>query len=307
MVPSLETQLARPLEQLRQCALDVATGNNRDVMHLARVDEIGMTMRTISQLGLMFRWLVDDVSEQTVAVQTTVNSIAQGNQDLSARTEQAAASIESTAAAMEEMVATVQNNAETAEKANDLSHAASQAAVRGGKAMAQVVATMEDISSDSRRIMDITSVIDEIAFQTNFLALNAAVEAARAGSEGRGFAVVASEVRALAQRSAASAQEIKALIETSARKIETGSKVVGEAGDVISQIVTQAQQVSGLIAEISTATREQSDGIGQIGSVVARMDHITQQNTEMVRQSAASSAALDWQARQLVDAVRVFR
>ncbi|NYT24880.1 PAS domain-containing protein [Alcaligenaceae bacterium] len=304
---ALERQLARPLELLRRRALDVATGNNRNVMNLDRVDEIGMTMRTISQLGLMFRWLVDDVSEQAVAVRTAVNSIARGNQDLDVRTEQASASIESTASAMEEMIATVQNNAETAEQANVLSGAASRAAERGGEAMAQIVATMQDISTDSRRIMDIIGIIDEIAFQTNFLALNAAVEAARAGAQGRGFAVVASEVRALAQRSAASAQEIKTLIEASATKIEAGSRMVDEAGQVIDRIVAQAQQVSSLIAEISTATREQSEGIGQIGQVVTHMDHLTQQNASLVKRSAAASADLDWQAGQLVEAVRVFR
>lgn len=304
---ALEVQLARPLELLRQSALDVATGNNRNVMNLNRVDEIGMTMRTISQLGLMFRWLVDDVNEQAVAVQRAVDGIAQGNQDLDARTEQASASIETTASAMEEMVATVQNNAATAEQANEVSGTASQAAVRGGQAMTQVVATMQEISTESKRIMDIVAVIDDIAFQTNFLALNAAVEAARAGSQGRGFAVVASEVRALAQRSATSAKEIKALIETSALKIEAGSRMVNEAGQVIDGIVSQAQRVSNLIAEISIATREQSDGVAQIGQVVARIDHITQQNAAMVKHSAASSAELNWQAGQLVEAVRVFR
>lgn len=304
---ALERQLARPLELLRRRALDVATGNNRNVMNTDRVDEIGMTMRTISQLGLMFRWLVDDVTEQAVAVRTAVNSIARGNQDLDVRTEQASASIESTASAMEEMIATVQNNAETAEQANVLSGAASRAAERGGEAMAQIVATMQDISTDSRRIMDIIGIIDEIASQTNFLALNAAVEAARAGAQGRGFAVVASEVRALAQRSAASAQEIKTLIEASATKVEAGSRMVDEAGQVIDRIVAQAQQVSSLIAEISTATREQSEGIGQIGQVVTHMDHLTQQNASLVKRSAAASADLDWQAGQLVEAVRVFR
>lgn len=304
---ALEIQLARPLELLRQGALDVATGNNRNVMDLNRVDEIGMTMRIISQLGLMFRWLVDDVNEQAVVVQTAANGIADENQDLDVRTEEASSNIETTASAMEEMVATVQNNAATAEQANEVSNTASQAAAQGGQAMKQIVATMQEISTEAQRIMDIVGVIDDIAFQTNFLALNAAVEAARAGPQGRGFAVVASEVRALAQRSAVSAKEIKTLIETSTMKIEAGSQMVEDAGQVINGIVSQVQRVSDLIAEISTATREQSDGIGQIGQVVARIDHITQQNAELVRHSAASSTALNWQADQLVEAVRVFR
>ncbi|WP_230948286.1 methyl-accepting chemotaxis protein, partial [Burkholderia stagnalis] len=199
----------RPLRQLRDQALNVATGESRSGVRMNRVDEIGMTLRTINQLGLMFRWLVDDVSEQVHNVQRASSEIAQGNNDLSARTEQAASSVQETAASMAQMTATVDSNAQTAQQANQLSVSASEAAVRGGQAVSEVVNTMNDISASSRRISDIIGVIDGIAFQTNILALNAAVEAARAGDQGRGFAVVAGEVRALAQRSANAAKEIK--------------------------------------------------------------------------------------------------
>ncbi|ONZ79393.1 methyl-accepting chemotaxis protein, partial [Burkholderia cenocepacia] len=198
----LDAQIVQPLKRLHEQALNVATGESRRGVRMNRVDEIGMTLRTINQLGLMFRWLVDDVSEQVHNVQRASNEIAQGNNDLSARTEQAASSVQETAASMAEMTATVSSNAETALQANQLSVSASEAAERGGQAVSEVVATMSEITDSSRRIADIIGVIDGIAFQTNILALNAAVEAARAGEQGRGFAVVAGEVRALAQRSA---------------------------------------------------------------------------------------------------------
>lgn len=304
---ALESQIARPLEQMKKKALDVATGNNRDVLNMDRVDEIGMIMRTISQLGLMFRWLIDDVSEQVINVQQGINEIAQGNLDLSARTEQSAASVEQTASAMEEMTATVKNNADTTDQANNLASTTSQHAVRGGDAMTELISTMGEITSSSKRIVDIIDVIDSIAFQTNILALNAAVEAARAGEQGRGFAVVAREVRALAQRSADAAKEIKSLIDASVAKVESGSQKVDETGRVIDSIVEQTKRVSDLISEISTATREQSDAITQVGSAISHMDQITQQNAALVEQSAATSSGLGHQASLLVAAVSVFR
>ena len=304
---SLESQLARPLETLRSQALDVATGNNRDAVHMDRVDEIGMTMRAVSQLGLMFRWLIDDVSEQVKTVRHAANEIAQGNTDLSSRTEQSAASVEQTASSMDQMTTTVRGNAEMADRANTISSEASASAVRGEAVMAQVVATMGDISQSSRKITDIIGVIDSIAFQTNILALNAAVEAARAGEQGRGFAVVASEVRALAQRSAAAAKEIKALIEASTNRVDSGTQLVEETGQAIADIVKQAQQVSSLIAKISAATQEQSEGIAQVSSAVSHMDQMTQQNAALVEQSAAASMSLGQQTQRLVEAVSVFR
>ena len=303
----LDAQIARPLMQLRDEALRVATGESRSGVRMNRVDEIGMTLRTINQLGLMFRWLVDDVSEQVLNVQRASNEIAQGNNDLSARTEQASTSVQQTAASMAEMTATVSSNAETALQANQLSVSASDAAERGGQAVSEVVATMNDITASSRKISDIIGVIDGIAFQTNILALNAAVEAARAGDQGRGFAVVAGEVRALAQRSANAAKEIKTLIGASVERVESGARIVDGAGKTMEDIVTQVKRVSDLIAEISSSTAEQSTGVAQVDQAVVHLDNITQQNAALVEQSTAASESLKQQASRLVEAVNVFR
>ncbi|ONS98215.1 methyl-accepting chemotaxis protein [Burkholderia cenocepacia] len=303
----LDAQIVRPLRQLRDEALRVATGESRSGVRMNRVDEIGMTLRTINQLGLMFRWLVDDVSEQVLNVQRASNEIAQGNNDLSARTEQASTSVQQTAASMAEMTATVSSNAETALQANQLSVSASEAAGRGGQAVNEVVATMNDITDSSRKIADIIGVIDGIAFQTNILALNAAVEAARAGDQGRGFAVVAGEVRALAQRSANAAKEIKTLIGASVERVESGARIVDGAGKTMEDIVTQVKRVSDLIAEISSSTAEQSTGVAQVDQAVVHLDNITQQNAALVEQSTAASESLKQQATRLVEAVNVFR
>ncbi|MBN3791102.1 PAS domain-containing methyl-accepting chemotaxis protein [Burkholderia sp. Ac-20353] len=303
----LDAQIVRPLMQLRDQALNVATGESRRGVRMNRVDEIGMTLRTINQLGLMFRWLVDDVSEQVHNVQRASNEIAQGNNDLSARTEQAASSVQETAASMAQMTATVDSNAETALQANQLAVTASDAAERGGHAVSEIVTTMNDITASSRRISDIIGVIDGIAFQTNILALNAAVEAARAGDQGRGFAVVAGEVRALAQRSANAAKEIKTLIGASVDRVESGARIVDDAGKTMEEIVTQVKRVSDLIAEISSSTVEQSSGVAQVDQAVVHLDNITQQNAALVEQSTAASESLKQQTTRLVDAVNVFR
>ncbi|SIT36944.1 fused signal transducer for aerotaxis sensory component; methyl accepting chemotaxis component [Paraburkholderia piptadeniae] len=303
----LEKQISRPLEQVLQQALRVASGESQKAVHMDRVDEIGMTLRTISQLGLMFRWLIDDVSEQVINVQRAVNEIAQGNNDLSRRTEQAATNVQQTTSSMTQMTATVKSNAETATQANTLSASASDAAAKGGQAMSQVVSTMDDITDSSRRIADIIGVIDGIAFQTNILALNAAVEAARAGDQGRGFAVVAGEVRALAQRSANAAKEIKNLIGASVERVEAGAKLVDDAGQTMDDIVAQVKRVSDLIAEIRSATEEQSSGVTQVDRAVSDLDTITQQNAALVEQSTAASESLKQQAERLVEAVSVFR
>ena len=303
----LEWQIARPLEELHAHALGIVTGERRENFHMNRVDEIGMTLRTITQLGLMFRWVIDDVSGQILNVQTATNEIAAGNNDLSTRTEQAAASVEQTASSMEQMASTVGNTADTATHANVLSGSASMAAAKGGQAVSEVVGTMNEINQSSRRIGDIIGVIDGIAFQTNILALNAAVEAARAGEQGRGFAVVASEVRSLAHRSAGAAKEIKALIGASAEKVEAGSRLVDDAGKAMDDIVCKVKQVSDLIAQISASTLQQNQGISQVGDAVGHLDQITQQNAALVEQSAAASESLKSQTARLADAVRVFR
>lgn len=266
-----------------------------------------MTMRTIGQLGLMFRWIIDDVSDQVTQAEVATAEIAQGNADLSSRTEQAAASLEETASSMEEMTATVQNNATTAQQATTLSCDASSIAQKGGRAVADVVTTMTDISNSSRRIADITGVIDSIAFQTNILALDAAVEAARAGEQGRGFAVVASEVRALAHRSANAAKEIKVLINTSVDKVESGTRLVDDAGKTMEDIVAQVNRVSAMITEISTATSEQSDGVIQVSEAIGHLDQVTQQNAALVEQTTAASKGLQEQMNRLADAVGVFK
>ncbi|APW38834.1 hypothetical protein RD110_17815 [Rhodoferax koreense] len=303
----LEVQIATPLERVLRQALDVASGRSQQGLELGRVDEIGMTLRSINQLGLMFRWLIDDVAQQVSNVQTAIDEIAQGNNDLSSRTEQSAASVEQTAASMTQMTASVKNNADTTREATRLAGSASHAASQGGEVMAGVTSTMGDITQSSRKIADIIGVIDSIAFQTNILALNAAVEAARAGEQGRGFAVVASEVRALAGRSAEAAKEIKQLIGASVEKVESGSKLVADAGESINNIVTQVRQVSQLIGDISEATQQQSEGVSQVGDAVAHLDQITQQNAALVEQSAAAATSLQQQAQRLVEAVNVFR
>lgn len=304
---SLKVQIATPLEKLQELALSVASGESRKVAIADRVDEIGMTLRSVSQLGLMFRWLIDDVAEQVVNVQAASQEIAKGNGDINTRTEQAAASLEQTSSSMTQMTATVASNAETAGQANTLSGTATQAALNGGRAMEEVVATMSAISQSAKQIADIIGVIDSIAFQTNILALNAAVEAARAGEQGRGFAVVAGEVRALAQRSAGAAKEIKALIGTSVDKVESGSQLVDQAGKTMEDIVAQVKRVSAMIADISLATAQQTEGITQVSQAVSHLDQVTQENATLVGQSAAAAESLRVQATRLVEAVNVFR
>jgi aerotaxis receptor len=302
----LEWQIAKPLALVEQQALSVAAGQPAETVHLDRVDEIGMILRAVNQSGLNLRALVDDVSSQAGHLSATSTEIAQGNNDLSRRTEQAASSLQSTASSMEQMTSTVQQNADTARQASRLAVNASEAAAKGGHAVGLVVDTMQAITTSSNRIADIIAVIDGIAFQTNILALNAAVEAASAGEQGRGFAVVASEVRSLAQRSATAAKEIKSLINESVTSVEAGAKLVDDAGRAMEEIVTQVQHVSDLINEISHATSEQSSGIGQVNHAVSSLDQVTQQNAALVEESAATADSLKGQARRLVEAVAAY-
>jgi methyl-accepting chemotaxis protein len=238
---------------------------------------------------------------------TASREIAQGNADLSSRTEQQASNLQQTAASMEQMTSAVKLNADAARQANQLAASASQVAAKGGAVVGEVVSTMERISASSRKIADIIGVIDGIAFQTNILALNAAVEAARAGEQGRGFAVVAGEVRSLAQRSAQAAREIKSLIGESVEKVETGSRLVNDAGQTMSDIVAQVKRVTDLIGEITSSTLEQSNGIGQVNQAVTQLDQMTQQNAALVEQSAAAAESLREQADRLAQAVAIFK
>ena len=303
----LEHDLIRPLQQLLRQAQSVAAGNPQASQGLNRIDEIGMLQRSINQAGLNLNSLVDDVSSQISGLRLASGEIAAGNHDLSARTEQTASSLEQTAAAMEQIHGTVRNSADAAQQASQLSALASAAAEKGGHAVGEVVSTMQDIVQRSRQIGDITGVIDGIAFQTNLLALNAAVEAARAGEQGRGFAVVAAEVRGLAQRSANAARQIKQLIANSATRVEEGTRLVAGAGDTMTEIQQQVKRVDQLIAEISRATTEQSDGVGQVNAAVTLLDQSTQQNAALVEQSAAAAESLRQQADRLSEAVAVFK
>ncbi|GAB3364822.1 MULTISPECIES: methyl-accepting chemotaxis protein [Giesbergeria] len=303
----LEQHIAKPLEQVQAMALNVATGANHMPAHIDRVDEIGMTLRTVSQLGQMFRWLIDDVASQATSVQHAVREIAQGNVDLSHRTEQAAHHVAQTSALMAQITESVHHSAQTAVQAQEMAGGATQSAHHGSHTMQQVIATMQTISQSSHQIADITSLIDGIAFQTNILALNAAVEAARAGEQGRGFAVVADEVRTLAQRSAQAAKEIKALIDNSTHQVETGTQLVDAAGQAMSDIQHRVQQVSSMIETISASAQSQSTKIVQINDALARFDAITQQNAALVEQAAAASACLHDQSTHLAEAVQVFR
>ncbi|NMM27569.1 MAG: methyl-accepting chemotaxis protein [Glaciimonas sp.] len=251
--------------------------------------------------------IVGNVRSGTDSIAAASSQIAAGNFDLSSRTEEQASTLEQTAASMEELTGTVKQNADNARQANQLAASASEVAVKGGAVVAQVVDTMHDINASARKIADIISVIDGIAFQTNILALNAAVEAARAGEQGRGFAVVATEVRSLAQRSASAAKEIKALIDDSAQKVNAGSTLVGQAGATMQEIVSSVKKVADIMAEITSASQEQSQGIEQVNQAVAQMDEVTQQNAALVEQAAAASEALQEQAAQLAQVVSAFK
>ena len=300
-----EQQIVRPVENVARQALKVATGERNSVQHLNRSDELGLTLRAVGQLGLMCRWLINDVSSQVVSVRDGSDRLAQGNEDLNDRTRQTVANVQQTVATMNQMAASVQSNSETAAEVDKLSVAASSAATKGGNAMQTVVKTMDDIADSTQRIGSITSLIIDIAFQTNILALNAAVEAARAGEQGKGFAVVAGEVRHLASRSASAANDIRKLIDASASKVQSGSEQVHAAGRTMDDIVVQVKNVTQLIAQISHATSEQATGLSELTRAVAELDSITQKNADLVEESAHISAMVKHRAGRLKDAVTV--
>jgi methyl-accepting chemotaxis protein len=303
----LASKIGKSLKSAVKSAESVASGDLTVLVNTTATDEIGQLQQA---LGRMIASLSNVVSEVRTGIHTiTVASgeIAAGNMDLSSRTEQQAGSLEETASAMEELTSTVKQNADNARQANQMASSASQVASEGGHVVGQVVATMKEINDASRKIVDIISVIDGIAFQTNILALNAAVEAARAGEQGRGFAVVASEVRTLAQRSAAAAKEIKELIDNSVQKVEDGGKLVAQAGSTMEQVVSSVKHVTDVVSEISSASSEQSDGIDQVNQAITLMDEATQQNAALVEESSAAAQSLRDQAERLAQAVDFFK
>lgn len=272
----------------------------------AAKDELSPLLLAMGDMQSALARIVSTVRSNAEGVSTASAEISQGNNDLSGRTEQQASALEQTAASMEELGSTVRHNADSAKQASQLATKASRVAIAGGEVVSQVVDTMKGINASSRKISDIIGVIDGIAFQTNILALNAAVEAARAGEQGRGFAVVASEVRSLAQRSAEAAKEIKSLISASVERVEHGTLLVDRAGATMVEVVDSIQRVTEIVAEISSASQEQSMGVSQVGEAVTQMDQATQQNAALVEQSAAAASSLKAQAQSLVQAVAVF-
>jgi len=303
----ITVSITRPVRQALDVANAVAAGDLTSKVEVKGNCEVAQLLQALDTMNRQLVATVSTVRSSTDAIATASSEVAAGNLDLSSRTEQQAGSLEETASSMEELTSTVKQNADNARQANTLAETATGVAARGGQVIHEVVQTMEQIHAASGKIVDIISVIDGIAFQTNILALNAAVEAARAGEQGRGFAVVAGEVRSLAQRSAAAAKEIKGLIGDSSERVEAGSRLVKDAGATMEEIVTSVRHVADILNEISSASQEQSAGIQQINEAVTQMDGVTQQNAALVEQAAAASQSLQEQAGRLTEAVAVFK
>jgi methyl-accepting chemotaxis protein len=303
----LGRSITRPLSRALAAADRVANGDLSEPIQVASLDETGQLLSALQRMQQSLAKTVGSVRGNADSVATASAQISQGNHDLSQRTEEQASALEETAASMEELGSTVKQNADNAKQANQLALSASSVAVKGGEVVNQVVETMKGINDSSRKISDIISVIDGIAFQTNILALNAAVEAARAGEQGRGFAVVATEVRNLAGRSAEAAKEIKSLINASVERVEQGSALVDQAGVTMTEVVNSIKRVTDIMGEISAASSEQSAGVSQVGQAVSQMDQVTQQNAALVEESAAAAESLKVQALELVQAVAVFK
>src|SRR5450830_1626364 len=299
--------ITRPITRAVQVAEAVATGDLTSQIEVSSRDETGQLMHALKNMNDKLVSIVGQVRVGTDSISTASGEIAAGNMDLSSRTEEQASSLEETASSMEELTSTVIRNAENARSANQLAIDAAGIASRGGTVVSDVVSTMGSINASSRKIVDIISVIDAIAFQTNILALNAAVEAARAGEQGRGFAVVATEVRNLAQRSAGAAKEIKELIAASVHEVDAGSQLVEQAGNTMTEVVSSVRRVTDIVGEISAASQEQSSGIAEIGRAITQMDEATQQNAALVEQAAAAAQSLQDQAAHLAEVVAEFK
>ena len=302
----LVRSIREPLDQANELAERIANGDLSADIENNRHDEFGRLLDSLKHMNQSLARMVSEVRGSTDSIATASAEIAQGNNDLAQRTEQTSANLQSTASSMDGLTHTVQHSADNARQASQLASNASTVAQRGGAVVAQVVHTMQQIDASSKKIADIISVIDGIAFQTNILALNAAVEAARAGEQGRGFAVVASEVRSLAGRSAEAAKEIKSLIVTSVEKVESGTKLVTDAGSTMEEIVQSVRRVADVIGEITAAATEQSSGIAGVNQSIGDLDQMTQQNAALVEESAAAAESLREQAERLKDAVAVF-
>ncbi|GKS94651.1 methyl-accepting chemotaxis protein [Acidovorax sp. SUPP2825] len=306
IVRDLSRSLGAEPSALAAAANNVAAGDLSAALVVRSGDTVSV-MAAMARMQEALTSVVATVRHGSDGVATASAEIAQGNSDLSARTEQQASALEETAASMEELSSTVKQNADNARQANQLAVSASTVAVQGGQVVNDVVSTMKIIDDSSKRIADIIGVIDGIAFQTNILALNAAVEAARAGEQGRGFAVVASEVRNLAQRSAEAAKEIKSLIDSSVAQVGEGTALVAKAGSTMTEVVTAIRRVTDIIGEVSAASTEQSQGVAQVGEAIVQMDQVTQQNAALVEESAAAASSLSTQAQQLLQAVAIFK
>ncbi|AON55149.1 hypothetical protein Hsc_2871 [Herbaspirillum seropedicae] len=311
MVSVLSLLLVRNIRHSLHAATELADAIGRGDLSSQIVlrgrDEVTQLMLSLQRMTGSLVQILGKVNDSAATIETATREIASGNLDLSSRTEAQAGSLEETVSAMGQLTTTVKQNADNARQADELAQSASGVAGQAGKVVDEVILTMEAINASSLKIVDIISVIDGIAFQTNILALNAAVEAARAGEQGRGFAVVAAEVRTLAQRSASAAREIKELIDDSVAKVASGSRLVTQAGHTMEEVVASVRRVTGIVTEISAASREQSEGLQQISQAISAMDEGTQQNAALVEQAAAASQSLQDQAVNLAQVVGVFR
>ncbi|WP_288410830.1 methyl-accepting chemotaxis protein [uncultured Herbaspirillum sp.] len=304
---ALTLGITKPLQNAVVVSRKVAAGDLSVSVQVHSQDETGQLLQSLKDMNDSLRGIVSNVRSGTDTISTASSEIAAGNLDLSSRTEEQAGSLAETASAMEQLISTVRQNADNARQASQLAQSASSVAEQGGGVVSRVVDTMGAINASSRKIVDIIGVIDGIAFQTNILALNAAVEAARAGEQGRGFAVVASDVRSLAQRSASAAKEIKELIHDSVAKVGDGSRLVEQAGSTMQEVVSSVRHVTDIVAEISAASAEQTNGIEQINLAITQMDQVTQQNAALVEQAAAAAASMQDQAGRLAQMVSIFR